>query len=78
MSKAAKSILVFGLYLGVLGSVLVLVPNLLLELIAIPPTQEAWIRVAGVLALILAFYYVQAARSNVVTFFAGPSQLAPS
>ena len=68
MSRAALSLLVFGLYLAVLGTVLVIAPNLLLVLFRVPTTQEVWIRVVGVLLLILSYYDIQAARSNVVPF----------
>jgi hypothetical protein len=68
-SKSAKSLLVFGLYLAVLGVILVASPNFLLALFLIPATQEVWIRVVGVVVLILSFYDIQAARGNVVPFF---------
>lgn len=61
MSKATISILVFGVYLVLLSAILILAPNVLLWFFGIPPTNEVWIRVAGVLALILGFYYLQPA-----------------
>jgi len=64
MSKPARTILVFGTYLVVLGVTLVTVPNLLLGLFGIPATQEVWIRVVGMLVLILGCYYLQAARQE--------------
>jgi hypothetical protein len=69
MSNAAKSILVFGVYLLGLGAILLIQPNILLGLFGLPPTDEVWIRVVGMLALILAFYYIQAARAGVAPFF---------
>ena len=57
-----------GIYLGLSGLALIIAPNLLLGLLGLPPTQEVWIRVAGVLTLILGFYFIQAARGNVVEF----------
>ena len=69
MSKSAISVFVFGLYLLVVGSVLILVPNLLLSLFAIPETSEVWIRVVGVVAAVLGYYYVQAARNELTAFF---------
>lgn len=69
MSKTAVSILVFGLYLMLVGPVLVLVPNLLLALFAIPETSEVWIRVLGVVATVLGYYYVEAARHELTAFF---------
>ena len=52
-----------------LGLILVFVPNLLLTLFTLPTTTEVWIRVVGVLALVLALYYIQAARHVLRDFF---------
>ncbi|HEX8456808.1 MAG TPA: hypothetical protein VF656_05740 [Pyrinomonadaceae bacterium] len=68
MSRAAKSLFVFGIYLCGLGLLLLLVPNLLLRLFGVPPTNEVWIRLNGMFVLCLSFYYVQAARSELTTF----------
>ena len=69
MSKAAVSVLIFGIYLVVLGSTLLLIPNFLLGLFALPATTEAWVRIVGVLVLILAYYCVQSARLEMTGFF---------
>lgn len=69
MSRSAVSVFVFALYLFALGAVLVLAPNLLLSLFGIPPTGEVWIRVVGMLALILGYYYQGAARSGATVIF---------
>jgi hypothetical protein len=69
MSKSAKSLFVFSLYLFGLGLVLLLAPNLLFSLFSIPETKEVWIRVAGMLVFILGFYYMHAARNNLTGFF---------
>ena len=69
MSKSGLSIFVFGLYLAVLGTILIVTPNFLLGIFAIASTTEVWIRVVGVLVLFLAFYYIQAARSRTTDFF---------
>ncbi len=68
MSKAARSVFVFGLYLAVLGIVLLLVPNVLLALFFLPTTTEVWVRVVGMLVLFLGFYYTQAARKEMKDF----------
>jgi Kef-type K+ transport system membrane component KefB len=69
MSKVGKSIFVFGIYLVVLGLVLILIPNTLLTTFGLPTTSEVWIRVVGVLVLYLAFYYILAARRGLTDFF---------
>jgi len=68
MSRAAKSLFVFGIYLCGLGLILLLVPNLILRVFAVPPTSEVWIRINGMLVLCLSFYYVQAARKELTVF----------
>jgi hypothetical protein len=69
MSKSATSVFVFGVYLVFLGLLLIIVPNLLLRVFGFATTTEVWVRVVGVLVLCLAFYYVQAARRELVEFF---------
>lgn len=62
MNPAARSLHWFGLYLCVLGPGLVIAPALLLAPFGVPAPQEAWVRVAGVLALLIGAYYLLAAR----------------
>ncbi len=69
MSRAATSIRVFGIYLIFLGAAVIAAPNLVLALFGLPPTSEVWLRVVGLLAAILGFYYVQAARHDLVPFY---------
>ena len=68
MSRAAKSLFVFGIYLCGLGLTLLLVPNLLLQVFRVPPTNEVWIRINGMFVLCLSFFYVKAARSELTLF----------
>ena len=69
LSRSGISIFVFGLYLVFIGAIFILVPNTLLTLVNLPPTQEVWIRLAGMLLLILAFYYLMAARTETKAFY---------
>ena len=69
MSRAAFSILVFGIYLLVLALALIASPNTLLTLLGIAPASEPWIRVAGVVLLSMAAYYLAAARVDATSFF---------
>ena len=68
MSQAAKSLFVFGIYVGGLGLILLLVPNLILQVFGVPPTNEVWIRVNGMFLLCLSFYYIQTARHELTSF----------
>jgi hypothetical protein len=64
MSAVARSLVVFGWYLAGLGAVLVFAPNLLLWVVGMPPTEEVWIRVAGVLVLVIAYFNVRNGREG--------------
>jgi hypothetical protein len=61
---------VFGLYMLVLGALLVVAPNVLLALFRLPATSEVWIRVVGMLVLFLGAYDVLAARAELLPFIA--------
>lgn len=69
MSKSAQSVYIFGLYLGLLGVVLLIAPNALLGVFRLPPVTDVWIRVIGMLIFLLAYYYIQAARKELTDFF---------
>ena len=69
MSRAARSVFVFGLYLIGTAAVLIMAPNVLLRVLRIVPTTEPWIRVLGVVIAVLGAYYVVAARAELNPFF---------
>jgi hypothetical protein len=68
LSAPAKSVIVFGIYLLLLGATLILAPNALLAAFRIAPTNEVWIRVVGMLVLMLGAYYVLAALAEARAF----------
>lgn len=68
MTRAARSLLVFGVYLTALGLFLLLLPNVLLRIFGVPPTNEIWIRVNGMFVLCFAYYYIQTARHGLTNF----------
>ena len=69
MSKSAQSLFVFSIYLFILGLILLVIPNVLLNLFTLPETNEVWIRVLGVVLAILGFYYFQASKNEMIKFF---------
>lgn len=69
MSRAAVSMFVFGIYLLVIGPTLIVAPVFLTGLFGLDAPQEVWIRVVGVIAGVLGFYYVFAARREAKDFF---------
>ncbi len=69
MSSPAISLLLFGIYLVVNGLACAFVPNTLLGMFGQAPTLEPWIRNAGVLMLVIGFYYIMAARVDLKPFY---------
>lgn len=69
MRRSATTVFVFSIYLFLLGMILVVAPNILLGVFRIAETREVWIRVVGVLALVLAFFYSNAARRDLRELF---------
>jgi len=68
MKKSSTSLLVFGMYLIGMGLGLLFAPNMLMSLFGIPATDEVWPHVVGAIALVLAFYYISAARAELRSF----------
>ena len=68
MKKTSTSLLVFGVYLVGMGLGLLIMPNVILGMLGLPPTDEIWIRVLSVVTLVLAYYYISAARADLKIF----------
>ncbi len=64
MTPAARSILVYSIYVFGLGATLLLIPNVPLPLVGLPQATEVWIRVAGMTVLFLSILYFTAARNE--------------
>ena len=69
MTRAALSVLVFGFYVLALGVWLVVAPNFILSLFGVPLVSDVWIRVAGMLLILIGYFYLQAARHALTPFF---------
>jgi len=69
MSYPAKTMFAFGCYLLALGTALILFPNAVLDLFGVAPTVEVWIRITGMLVLILGAYDILAALAELREFF---------
>lgn len=68
MSRSAVSVFVFSIYLYLMGFVLVVTPDTLVRIFKFPETDGLWIRIAGMLVIILGFYYSHAARAEIRPF----------
>ena len=69
MTRAARSVYVFGIYLIVLGAILMGSPNVLLSVFGIASTSEPWIRVLGVVVMAIGMLDVACARAEQTGFF---------
>ena len=58
-----------SIYLFILGTTLITIPNVFLSLFFLPETNEVWIRVVGMLVLILGFYDFLASKNEMKKFF---------
>jgi hypothetical protein len=69
MSSPARSIMVFGLYLALAGLSFIFIPNVVLPLFGFPATTEVWIRLTGLLTVILGMYFLYSVRTEDKHFF---------
>jgi hypothetical protein len=53
MRKTILSIVVYSIYLGTGGLGMAFIPNVMLHLLGLPPTNEVWVRLFGFLAIVL-------------------------
>ena len=61
MRDPVRSVYAFGIYVIVLGLVLMIIPNAYLAVGGLPPTHEVWIRVVDMFVFLPGYYYITAA-----------------
>ena len=69
MSSAARSVYVVGIYLLIVGGMLLGAPNTLLMVIGLSPTAEPWIHVAGIPVMAMGMLFASSARAENRWFF---------
>jgi hypothetical protein len=69
MKSPAVSLAVYGAYLVTNGVALLLAPSLALGLLGLPPVEEPWVRVVGLVAGEIGFYFLVAARNDIPAFY---------
>jgi hypothetical protein len=69
MNSPSRSIVVFGIYVLLVGLGFLLLPNVVLPIFGFAQTGEVWIRVIGILAIALSLYYFYAAHNNDLPYF---------
>ena len=65
MTKAGKSLFYFGVYVALLGAAFIAVPQLLLQLVKLPPMPAGWARVVGLLAFIIGTCDILCGKNNI-------------
>jgi len=68
MTKSARSLLMFAIYLGTVGIGTIAIPGVLLSWFGVPPPTDNYIRLVGVGLLFLASYYAIAAWKEMKLF----------
>ena len=69
MSKSAFSVRVFSIYMIVFGALLIIAPNFVLSVFAVAETHEVWIRIVGLLILIVGYLDFMASGNELLPFF---------
>lgn len=69
MNSSMRSIQVIGIYAVLLGLGLLCIPNTLLRIFDLEPTNEPWIRLIGILVSEIGYYYVTVATKGSEAFF---------
>ena len=69
MSKAAKTIMAYGVYCLGSGLGFLFMKDFILDLFQFAPTTEHWIYVVAILMVGLGYYYISSARAEAKHFF---------
>ena len=68
MSRAARSLFVFGIYVVLMGAGFLAAPELLTGMLKLPPATAGWARLVGLLALVIGSYDIVGARAESVAY----------
>ncbi len=69
MNPTALSIFIFGIYLLVVGTTFLIIPNVVLPILKFEKTTEFWPRILGAVIVLLGYYYLIAAQNDLLPFF---------
>ncbi len=64
MSRSARSLFVFGIYVMVTGIAFLVAPGFLSSTLQLPPATVGWARVIGLLALVIGAYDIVGSRAE--------------
>ncbi len=65
-SRTARSLIGFGCYVSFTGAALVIAPGPTLDFLRTARTDEHWIRLLGMTAIVLGAYYIVAGRAELM------------
>lgn len=68
MTRAARSLFLFGIFIVVVGAVLIAIPGTLMSLLRLPPATAGWARVVGLLAVVIGAYDATAGRAECLPY----------
>jgi hypothetical protein len=61
--------IVFGIYLLVMGLFFIAIPNPVITTIGFDPVTNVWIRIVGLIILIVSYYYFMAVKEKAYNFY---------
>lgn len=68
MSRPARSLFIFGIYVVLVAIAFLAIPERLIALLQFPPATVGWARVLGLLALVIGSYDIVGARAESVPY----------
>lgn len=68
MTRPARSLFVFGIYVLLVGAAFIVAPEALSSLLRLPPATAGWARAVGLLALVIGSYDSVGARSESMAY----------
>lgn len=69
MDAATLSIFIWGIYVLLIGILLLFIPDKTLSLFGHEKPKDHWIRVVGIIAISLGYFYLNSAQNEVYSFY---------
>ena len=68
MSRPARTLFAFGLYVVLTGLIFLTAPDFLISLLRLPPSPPGWPRIVGILALVIGTYDLVGSHSECLPY----------
>ena len=69
MNQSTISMIVFGAYVSIFGLLFMIMPNPLITLFGFEPVTDIWIRITGLILIIIGYYFFMAVRERAYNFY---------